>query len=102
MENTKRTKNSIRRILWLKEHLLEAIMVIMFGGFLTSYSIDRSDNRDDHVAIYKEIKITNETMSKYDVKFRTVALILIRDPNTDIELKELLIDYIKLETRGGS
>ena len=99
---TTRTRKSIRRRIWWSDHFLEAIMAVLFAGFLTSYSIDRSNNREDHTAIYKEINATNENMIKYDIKLRTVSLILIRDPNTDPELKTLLIDYIKLETRGGS
>lgn len=101
MDSTTKTRKSIRRKIWWSTHIFEAIITTMIASFLTLYIIEKSDNRNDHINIYKEITATNTKVSTFDDKFRTVAIILIRDPNTDPELKDILIEYIKFETRGG-
>lgn len=99
---TGKTIGTTRRKIWFKEHGLEAIMVVMFAAFFTTYGIDKSDNRQDHKDINTRIDVINTDMSTYSEKFHTVALVLIKDPNTDPELKEILIDYIKLNTRSNN
>jgi len=84
---TAKTIRKTRRFIWLKDHLLEAIMVLMIGGFLTYYAVDRDTNVREHGNFY-------ENFITIDSRLQTVILTMINDPDTDPEVKKILIEYL--------
>ena len=84
---TAKTIRRTRRFIWLKDHFLEAVMVIMIAGFLTSYSVDRGKNEVEHRNFY-------ENFITVDSRLQTVILTMVNDPDTDPEVKKILIEYL--------
>jgi hypothetical protein len=80
---------------WIKDNILGIVITVMFSGFLWQYQQDRSDN-----VTYRE-KMIDMTV-KLNNRQMTVCRILIDNPNTDPYYKELLREWMRLETRGGN
>jgi len=92
-----KSRRAIRRRIWWSDHILEAIVAIMITAFFTVYLYEKGEER-----AYRTENVKEHIM--FDNKIYTISLILVNDPNTDIMLRGILLDYIKEynKTRSGS
>ena len=79
---------------WIKENILSMIIIAMFSAFWIQYQSDRDLNFKAHTEL-----LTNAT--KFNARQITVCTILINDPDTDPYYREILKEWIKMETRGS-
>ena len=79
---------------WTKDNILSLIIIAMFTAFWVQYQSDRIINNEAH----EKLLTTN---SKFNSRQLTVCTILINDPDTDPYYREILKEWVKMETRGG-
>jgi hypothetical protein len=80
---------------WVKDNVMGLILTTMFAGFFIQYQSDRAENIKSH-----EILMCNSI--KFNSRQMTVCTILINDPDTDPYYREILKEWVKMETRGSS
>ena len=97
MEKTTKPRKSIRRKIWWSNHFLEAVVAIMITAFFSVYLYEKGEERN-----YRLSNTQDHIM--FDNRIYTLSIILVNDPNTDVMLKNILLDYIKEynKTRSGS
>ena len=79
---------------WVKENVMAIILTAMFTGFFLQYQNDRAENKEAHKALM-------DNAIKFNSRQMTVCTILINDPDTDPYYREILREWVKMETRGN-
>jgi len=79
---------------WVKDNIMGLVLAAMFTGFFIQYQDDRVDNVNAHE------KLINNSI-KFNSRQMTVCTILINDPDTDPYYREILKEWVKMETRGN-
>ena len=79
---------------WVKDNIMGLVLAAMFTGFFIQYQDDRVDNVNAHE------KLMNNSI-KFNSRQMTVCTILINDPDTDPYYREILREWVKMETRGN-
>jgi hypothetical protein len=78
---------------WLKDNIMGVVLAAMFMGFFIQYQSDRAENIKSH-------KTLMDNSIKFNSRQMTVCTILINDPDTDPYYREILKEWVKMETRG--
>lgn len=97
-----KTRKTIRRRIWWRDNFITVILSLMITGYFAYDLADKRSNEEQHQAILSKIDEYNKKFAKIDNHLYTISIVLVNDPNTDPLLREVLIDYIKNTTRGGS
>ena len=84
---------------WVKDNIMPILVAGMFAAFWVHYETNRSDDRQD-TKEFRQIVI--DTNKKFNNRQLTVCQILIENPNTDPYYREMLKEWIRLETRGNT
>jgi hypothetical protein len=79
---------------WVKDNIMGLVLTAMFTGFFIQYQDDRVDNVNAHE------KLMNNSI-KFNSRQMTICAILINDPDTDPYYRDILREWVKLETRGN-
>ena len=79
---------------WAKENILSLIIITMFSTFWVQYQNDADKNTKAHLDLLS-------SGVKFNARQITVCTILINDPDTDPYYREILREWIKVETRGN-
>ena len=79
---------------WAKDNILPLVIIAMFSAFWVQYQSDRVENKQAH-------EILKDNSIKFNSRQMTVCTILINDPDTDPYYREILREWVKMETRGN-
>jgi hypothetical protein len=79
---------------WIKDNILGIVISVLLSGFLLQYQEDRTESSNFRKDVLEtQIKLNNRQMM--------VCRILIDNPNTDPYYKEILREWMRIETRGS-
>lgn len=96
----------VRRKIWWRDNFLLVIISVMIPAYFAYDLIDKQANTAQHLEIMTRmddyVGIYNHRFTKTDNQLYTMTIVLVNDPNTDPMLREVLIEYLKSSTRGGS
>jgi hypothetical protein len=88
MTMTERTKS------WIKENVMGIILACMFTAFWVGYENDKTEDRE-----WKRTEA--EKSKKVNDRQQVISQCVYSDPDTQPYLREIIYEWIKLETRGG-
>lgn len=80
---------------WIKENLMGIIIACMFTAFWVQYENDRQSEKEDRKTITRE-------QEKQSSQIQKLTMTLLNDPDTDDESKEVLREYLRMESRGAT
>lgn len=78
---------------WLKDNVMGIIIAVMFTAFWVQYESDR------RIEIQEKKDVIKEQQKQYD-QLQKLTMILLADPDTSPESKEMIRGFVKIETRG--
>lgn len=78
---------------WVKENIMGLILAGMFTAFWVSYEADRQEAKQFRIDESKFIE-------KLNGRQQIISQCVYYDPDTRPELREIIYEWIKLETRG--
>ncbi len=84
---TERTKS------WIKENIMGLILAAMFTAFWVSYEADRQEAIEWR-------KKESELINKLNDRQQIISQVCYSDPDTRPYLRDIIYEWIKLETRG--
>ena len=75
-------------------NFFSVVIVVLLGFFIWQYQQDRVDNKTSHNTLINQ-------GTKMNSRQLIVARILADDPDTDEYYRTMLLEWIKIETRGN-
>ena len=78
---------------WLRDNVMGIIIAVMFTAFWVQYESNRKAEHEDKKEITK-------TQTSQCYQLTKMTMVILADPDTDAESKEVLREYLKIESRG--
>ena len=79
---------------WIKDNVMGIIIAVMFTAFWVQYESDRRSEKQEKKDFVKEQGRQCDQVQK-------LTIILLADPDTSPESKEMIREFVKIESRGA-
>lgn len=80
---------------WLKDNVMGIIIAVMFTAFWVQYENDRRNEIEEKKDMVKDQQRQCDQIKK-------LTMILLADPDTSPESKEMIRGFVKIESRGAN